>query len=326
MKKGNAKIRAVADVLYKDTFVCEKSSQGKRATMEDAYAVHKSARWCVYAIMDGHAGSAMALYVKASLGGLVAKLNDATTKTSNRGIIAGTIRSFFVNLDADVFYDKSKRRVVGQSGTTCTGVAYDASTLNSNPVVYAFNIGDSRTVVLGVNNEGTPRAYFQTRDHNVDDRDEYARLTDRASNSGADLNQVVRIKYRGPDDPARLLKGTVARLKGLMMARSLGDYGIKAYPDKRGDAPSDPTFGLLSPVPDVYEVALEDIGAQEAYVVMACDGIFDVVSVEDLAALLRDANASKDRKKACADIVDAADLKGSTDNMSVAILKFKRVI
>lgn len=333
MKGKNKKtnIKAIADVFYKDTFVCENSVQGKRATMEDAYASYKSERWCLYAVMDGHAGNRMAKLVKVDLYNLVGLLNEATAKIKNEdegmsAIVTTTIINYFVNLDLSVYYDKKKYRSVDGSGTTCTGFAYDSSSLSGTKktYLYPFNIGDSRTAVVTMFEGSTqePSVFFETRDHNVDDKEEYRRISTKAEKNNVDVNDVVTVKARGIKDPARMLKGTVARFRGLMMSRSLGDYSIKGYPSKKNSKPTDPTYGMLVSTPDVYRVDLQSIDSNDVYVVLACDGIFDVVSAETLALLIKEANASGDRKKACSDIVYMADLKGSGDNMTVAIVRF----
>lgn len=123
---------------------------------------------------------------------------------------------------------------------------------------------------------------------------------------------AVRLtKDHKPDDPdetARIKKlgGAVysGRLLGkLGVSRALGDHEFRPY---------------ISRVPDVTETKL----ARNMYaLIIACDGLWDVVDDSEAVQVLSK-NSDKDAKQQAQLLVNLAVSKGSTDNITVMIVRF----
>jgi serine/threonine protein phosphatase PrpC len=126
---------------------------------------------------------------------------------------------------------------------------------------------------------------WATKDHRPDDAAEYARITQAG--------------------------GTVIdkRVDGfLAVTRAFGDYDIK-----RGFI-----HGPVTHMPELIQCSLQagDI------VVIACDGVFDSLSNEDVAQLVhKEISQDKTESDVAATIVNHALWRGSTDNVSAIVIK-----
>jgi serine/threonine protein phosphatase PrpC len=113
-----------------------------------------------------------------------------------------------------------------------------------------------------------------------------------------DLIEKKRLKKMG----GKIYKdseGTV-RIGDLSLSRAFGDEDNAPY---------------ISQIPDVY---YKKITPQTKYIVMACDGLWDVIENFDLYNLLEQSN--KKNNNLAVDLVEHALEKGSTDNISVLII------
>jgi len=96
----------------------------------------------------------------------------------------------------------------------------------------------------------------------------------------------------------------VFRVGQLSLARAFGDGDNAPY---------------ISQVPDVY---YNKITNNTKYIVMACDGLWDVVDNKELFPLLE--NYKKENSKnLAANLAQEALKKGSYDNVSIIILEFE---
>lgn len=136
-----------------------------------------------------------------------------------------------------------------------------------------------------------------------------------------------------PENPAERVRieaggGHVAdnRVNGqLAMSRALGDFQYK-------DQAVDVDKQLVTGIPDVVTVNRED---GDEFAVVACDGIFDVLTNEELVEFIRNEFAADPNvklpdlcKKVCmhclAPSVDGRPTRGEgTDNMTIIIIKLK---
>ncbi|KAG9414369.1 hypothetical protein AC1031_013568 [Aphanomyces cochlioides] len=147
-----------------------------------------------------------------------------------------------------------------------------------------------------------------------------------SSNQGRDVVDLCR-SHR-PTDAAerdRILaaKGTVVdgRIFGLLgVSRAFGDNDLKtskgAFKDKfNGD--------IVGGQPDVR---LHRLRPEDDFVVLACDGIFDVLSPEALVNFVNQRlTSSPDVQAICDEVVAHAMRLGSTDNLSVVIVRFHQL-
>uniref|UniRef100_A0A8C4RDZ7 Protein phosphatase, Mg2+/Mn2+ dependent, 1Nb (putative) n=1 Tax=Erpetoichthys calabaricus TaxID=27687 RepID=A0A8C4RDZ7_ERPCA len=152
--------------------------------------------------------------------------------------------------------------------------------------IYFINCGDSRAVLC---RDG--HVCFYTEDHKPFN----PREQERIQNAG----------------------GTVflQRVNGsLAVSRALGDFDFKDVEWRL------PTEQLVSPEPEVYEV---ERSAEDEFLVLACDGVWDAVDNEELCAFIRSRlQISSDLKDICGQVVDTCLYKGSRDNISVLLIGF----
>ncbi|OPJ72364.1 protein phosphatase 1B isoform B [Patagioenas fasciata monilis] len=107
----------------------------------------------------------------------------------------------------------------------------------------------------------------------------------------------------------------IQRVNGsLAVSRALGDYDYKCV-DGKG-----PTEQLVSPEPEVCEILRAD---EDEFIILACDGIWDVMSNEELCEFVKSRlEVSDDLEKVCNWVVDTCLHKGSRDNMSIVLVCF----
>jgi serine/threonine protein phosphatase PrpC len=122
-----------------------------------------------------------------------------------------------------------------------------------------------------------------TRDHKVSDRQEYARLVARGA------------RFWGP---YIVLPGG----KGLAVARALGDRAFSPF------VIPDPDVGFLPPL------------AGERTLILACDGLWDVVEDDEAAGI---ATGEEDVQRAAQALVEEALARGTTDNVTVVVVRVR---
>ncbi|XP_030019510.1 protein phosphatase 1bb isoform X1 [Sphaeramia orbicularis] len=151
--------------------------------------------------------------------------------------------------------------------------------------LYFINCGDSRAVL-----SRDAKVGFSTQDHKPCN----PREKERIQNAGGSV--------------------MIQRVNGsLAVSRALGDYDYKCV-DGKG-----PTEQLVSPEPEVC--VLERAAEGDEFVVLACDGIWDVMSNEELCEFVRSRlMVCDDLEKVCNSVVDTCLHKGSRDNMSVVLV------
>ena len=178
--------------------------------------------------------------------------------------------------------------------------------IHNNRCIIA-NVGDSRCVII--KNE---KVDFTTTDHKPNTEEERERIT----KAGGRIYQTARLfplyqNGKEIDIPWRVSPG------GLSVSRTFGD--IEAKEEKYGGMKN-----VVVALPDITEYELsEDIN----FIVLGCDGIFDVLSNEDLIECSKIAIREKKNKKVnelCGEIVGniikASLAKDSFDNVSCVVI------
>ncbi|XP_032664667.1 protein phosphatase 1A isoform X1 [Odontomachus brunneus] len=153
--------------------------------------------------------------------------------------------------------------------------------------IFIANCGDSRAVLCRA---GAP--VFWTRDHKPVEPAEKERI----QNAGGSV--------------------MIQRVNGsLAVSRALGDYEYKNLAD-RG-----PCEQLVSPEPEIFVRDRDD--KHDEFLVLACDGIWDVMNNEDLCDFIHSRLLVTDDLEAVTNLViDTCLYKGSKDNMSIVLVTF----
>ncbi|KAI6199023.1 PPM-type phosphatase domain-containing protein [Aphelenchoides besseyi] len=277
------------------------SMQGWRTDMEDAHDVKVSIsekepfkNWSFFAVFDGHAGSRVALHSSENLlqylldtqefKGLVSELEKS------KGEVTEKAKELITNGIKAGFLklDEHMSHEKGSDGEQKekSGTTAVCAILSPDYIFFG-NLGDSRGMLGRLNQE-----VFFTIDHKPFHEQE--------------RNRIVKAG------------GTVMiqRVNGsLAVSRALGDYDYKKVP---GLAPSDQ---LVSPEPDVY--ILKRNKTADQFLVLACDGIYDVINNEDLCHLIRSRlSVTDDLQASCNQILDYCLARGSRDNMTMILVCF----
>lgn len=173
-----------------------------------------------------------------------------------------------------------------QDDETCGGGTTVVCAFISPTQVYIANCGDSRAVLC---RQGTP--VFATQDHKPILPQEEQRIC----NAGGSV--------------------MIKRVNGsLAVSRALGDYDFKNVKEK-GQCEQ-----LVSPEPDIFCQSRQDA---DEFLVLACDGIWDVMSNEDVCSFIHSRlKITSDLVNIANQVIDTCLHKGSKDNMSIIIIAF----
>ncbi|XP_068183558.1 protein phosphatase 1B isoform X1 [Antennarius striatus] len=280
------------------------SMQGWRVEMEDAHTAVLGlpspgmSDWSFFAVYDGHAGSRVANYcskhllehiIGASFGAGGSQGSQAVTDDSaidpppSVPSIVEAVRTGIRTgfLRIDEHMRSFSDLRNGMDRSGSTAVGI----IVSPDHFFFFNCGDSRGVLYR-----NSQVCFSTLDHKPCN----PRERERIQNAGGSV--------------------MIQRVNGsLAVSRALGDYDYKCV-DGKG-----PTEQLVSPEPAVCEMVRAP--EQDQFVILACDGIWDVMSNEELCEFVKSRlEVSDDLERICNEVVDTCLHKGSRDNMSIVLV------
>ncbi len=246
------------------------SMQGWRVEMEDAHSavigLPSLKEWSFFAVFDGHAGAKVSAYCSKKLVEAIT-LNDDFRSSINSG---GPTEECVVRGIKTGFLnldDQIREMPEILSGEDKSGSTAVCALISPNHIFFA-NCGDSRGVL---SKEG--HAAFSTQDHKP-------------------INPVEkeRIQNAGGSVMIQRVNGSLA------VSRALGDF---EYKNVQGKGPCEQ---LVSPEPEIFK---EDRSERDEFVVLACDGIWDVMSNDELCDFIRDRmQLTDDLQHICNQVVD----------------------
>ena len=267
-------------------------------------------KYCsMFSLFDGHGGDKCAEYLKDELYTLIAR-NPHFPTDKKRALLEGFIQ-------AEGRFITQAKLSNDQSGSCAIVVLLDGIKM------FVANAGDSRAFL--VHEDGSIDQ--MSKDHKPESLGE----RDRVIKSGGRVyrlrtyNQIEFLDIMGLSQlghkeanfgPFRIEPG------GLSVARSLGDIKSK-----------DPAFGgnpeCVCSLPEITEWTVKK---SNEFLVIACDGIFDVISNEDAAMIARKSLIQSKEKglmekdactRACSMIIEEAKVRRSNDNLTVILVLFK---
>eukprot|EP01043_Picozoa_sp_COSAG02_P029376 COSAG02_NODE_1827_length_10743_cov_19.183859_1_plen_1492_part_10 len=266
---------------------------GKRPTMEDCATVHGCFRGFTtedyFAVFDGHGGIEVAEYAAQYMH---QHLEAALAPLGPRTPTEKQMDSAFTSAFAATNEFKS---LVPDSSVarSCGCTAVVAMVINS--MLHVANVGDARAVLCrAVPDDGVAPAegIRLSVDHKPGLDEERRRIE-------AGGGQVIR--RRGVD-----------RVEGfLAVSRALGDLGLAPH---------------VSCVPFTSSTKL---GPLDEFLILACDGVWDVLSDDDAAAIVSTHARLSPEKGGGVDgaaqaLVDTSLRKGSTDNVTVQVIGLQK--
>jgi len=249
-----------------------------------------------FAVYDGHGGNGCSLYLKNNLHKNISEFSAKGLKTA----IELTENAFLTSKAIDSNYN-----LLDTSGS-CGVILL----IKNNKCIIA-NIGDSRLVMFK-----NKKVVFSTSDHKPNTYIEKHRI----ESSGGSVYQTtaaIPIYQNGKliEIPWRVCPG------GLSVSRTFGDIESK---DERFGGKK----GVVVALPDISEFVLND---EYNFIVIGCDGIFDVLSNGEIIECIRivlkiNKNKNKKINELCGDfasmIIKSALAKESFDNVSCIVIVF----
>lgn len=265
------------------------SMQGWRVDMEDAHTAKslndQLTDWSFFGVFDGHAGENASKYCAKNL-------HEVIVKNENfKNAIKDNSSSPDLNLleqgivDGFLELDESMRSLPNwSSGEDKSGST--AVTLLVTPAYFIFaNCGDSRGILCH-NGE----VLYHTVDHKP-----------------GCINEKDRIERAGGSVMMQRINGALA------VSRALGDFEYKL------DQNLSPKSQLVSPEPEVYFQSRDE---NDEFVVLACDGIWDVMSNYEVAAFVRSRlQLTDDLSKVSCELLDTC-LTKVLNNFVVYVISF----
>lgn len=265
--------------------------QGWRVDMEDSHTaksiLDQLPKWSFFAVFDGHAGSKVAEHSSQHLLEEIMSQDYIRELTESKDGKSQEKVNLVEKAIKDSFLnlDRKMRTLCDTSDTFDKSGSTSVCVLISPSRYYFINCGDSRALLC---RKGS--VHFATADHKPNNPKERERI----QNAGGSV--------------------MIQRVNGsLAVSRALGDYEYKNVNDKG------PTEQLVSPEPDI--TAVERNYKDDQFLILACDGIFDVSSNEELCSYALSRLAVTDNLTTiCNDVVDLSLSKGSRDNMTLILL------
>merc|ERR1712241_1624993 len=173
------------------------------------------------------------------------------------------------------------------NGEDKSGTTAICALISTKYIIFS-NCGDSRGVLSG---DGA-KPVLVTQDHKPSNPPELERI----QNAGGSV--------------------MIQRVNGsLAVSRALGDFEYKNV-DGKG-----PTEQLVLPEPEFYMKKRES--DKDEFLVLACDGVWDVMTNEDICSFVAARMRVTDNLEQIAnEVIDTCLHKGSRDNMSIIIIAF----
>jgi serine/threonine protein phosphatase PrpC len=279
----------------------------RRSTMEDVHVILPAGSWkachdpnfSYLAIYDGHGGRDTVDFLKQTLATNVAiEINNNLEGDGDIDIPANLERALLIT---DIQAHKFGIPSSGSTVAICVIHHFkDKQQQQQKTILYTANVGDARIVVSSKRNKNNSKT---TTDAAI-------RLT--FDHSANDPQEVTRIDKNG----GFCLQGRVVGV--LAVARALGDFGIKKYviaePYTYSHETTCTTTCKLLSNKDNGDDNDNDNGE---FVILACDGLWDIMSDQEAVDLVRAFKG--DKQQVAAELTTYAIKNGSTDNVTVIV-------
>lgn len=250
-----------------------------------------------FAIYDGHGGNKCSTFLQSELHFY---FTNITSKPSMENSILRCENDYLSKIAVD-----QKGSIVDKSGSCAVIVI-----ITQEKKIIFINIGDSRAILISSDNQ----IIFATEDHKPNSPKELERIVRAGGSIYQNVMSCPMVKNGGEvvkNGPFRVSPGR------LSVSRTLGDIEIKK--EKYGG-----NKNIIIPNPDI--TVFEGVGKGK-FLVLGCDGIFDVLSNEEIIEVIQEAKEKSGKTHYCdlaADlIIKAAMLKNSFDNVSCIVIELK---
>ncbi|CAL8074656.1 unnamed protein product [Orchesella dallaii] len=275
------------------------SMQGWRKEMEDNLDVSlslpgKMKKWAYAGVFDGHGGKKVSAHCSKHLRRRIFRnvnrfKNIGSTKQNvQNSSTIGEEPNIVLHIRAGItksFLQQDQRMEKSKHIDDDSG-STAVCTLISPTHCYFANCGDSRALLCR-----NGKVEFVTKDHKPTNSDEKRRIL-RAG------GYVSRMRVNGR----------------LAMSRAMGDFEYKQNRNQSQCSQS------VIPKPDV--TVLQRNLETDEFVLLACDGIWDVMTNSEVVNFVKNQMLkTEDLKLICNNLLDHCLSKGSSDNMSLVLIK-----
>ncbi len=253
---------------------------------------NKNDSFYFFGVYDGHGGNGCSLYLKENLHNYLTEFSKENLIKSIEQSENNFIKNYSLN---------DKNEIKDPSGSC--GII---TMIKDNKIIIG-NVGDSRCVIFKKS-----KVHFYTNDHKPGIESEKNRII-KAGGKIYQTPSFIPLFQNGQEIeiPWRVLPGR------LSVSRTFGD--IEAKDERFGGMKN-----VVCAIPDVFEMEIDE---DFSFIVLGCDGIFDVLNHDDLIQCVKIVLKEKknlDRNlicKECAEmIIKSALAKDSFDNVSVIFI------
>ena len=280
-----------------------------RKSMEDAlisdahFVEADGASSALYAVFDGHGGPQVAMILKRHFRHILRE--HLTTRADD---MSAALTATFDSIDSRLRTIRRFARCGSTAAVCLIRQTRDGAGHNVRDLFFA-NVGDSATIMVYRTPQPRPRVPLPqiSRAQSVDDAARKSCLYEVMSYAHTcyDVSECERIRQSGGHVFLNRVNGTLA------VTRSFGDNNSKA-------------FGV-SAAPFIKHIRMTECDG-ETRVVLACDGVWDVMTADDVADLV---NACGSRRLTCDEtaesIIKESLNRGTTDNVSCIVVQLGRM-
>jgi serine/threonine protein phosphatase PrpC len=242
------------------------TAKGFRPYQEDRMKTFQYKQFIVSCIFDGHGGDTVSDFCVKH----IERYFIINIDTHGTHDIPMLLRKLYAYLDMEV-----KKLYAVHTGTTAT------ITIITPDRIYFSNAGDSMAMIAIIDKGDNNKEIIKNMSYEHKVENEISRIADLGG----------KIEYNTG----------MARIGGLNLSRSIGDYNLKRFVIS---AP------FISSIPR----------ANVKYIYQSSDGIWDVLDINEIASIIK--QSSKKEKVLFENIIKVALEKGSTDNITSTYIEF----
>lgn len=263
--------------------------QGYRLTQEDAHSINHTPNvnfkdiddsdsdldMKIYGIFDGHGGAQSSNYLSENLSKQIINefQNNDDLRQKNiirhkttQGLIISKFKNSFLKTDYELYKHNQNHNTSNSGSTAIVGVI-----LNNNEL-YSLNTGDSR-LICSINGHAKNLSFDHKPNH---------------------IGELIRINDAGGSVSFNRVGGVLA------LSRAFGDFNFKLrhfrnFANYHSDADNTSTSTVENKlVSEETQVTVEPeiihhkITINDEFIILACDGIWDVFKNQDLINYIRD--------------------------------------
>lgn len=284
--------------------------QGNKDVQEDRYIMNlditgpHGTKLVGFCVLDGHSGSlcvdALLEWLPRNLQKCLSAKLSLTDESLRQAVTEACV------LTDDEFLAKAREREVLDGSTMLLALIYpaDGRSEKGRHKMLLANLGDSRAVMCR-SQGGRLSAARLTDDHKPGRQDERRRI--EAKGGVVEMQGVWRVFT-----PSAANFGGRSVLWGLAVSRSFGDLLMKE-PQRYGCASA--LGELVSAVPEIHTYDLHP--TEDRFLILACDGIWDVITDEDAVAVCSEHRSAENAAHA---LIRRAFEVGSDDNLTSMVI------